>query len=197
MIGSIKTNRLVLRKWKKSDLESFMQFASDEQVMLPLGLDSVHSIKEGETLFKNYRHAADSYAIMKKDNTIIGQIKLQEDARRFRINSYSVGFALSREYWGQGYMTEALQALVQYAFEKKKCDVVSISHFKGNYRSQNVIEKCGFRLEGVSSFAFKRCDGMILDECFYAILREEYLLHKAVVFNAKKQVNNRLIKTKI
>ena len=72
-------------------------------------------------------------------------------------------------------MTEALAAMVTCAFEKKKVDVLAVSHYSDNERSRRVIEKCGFRLEGVVPWACKRFDGKICDDVCYSILREDYI----------------------
>ena len=49
-------------------------------------------------------------------------------------------------------MTEALRAMVRYAFEVMQMDVVGISHFTENARSRRVIEKCGFSYLGDGTY---------------------------------------------
>ena len=107
----------------------------------------------------------------------VGKIKFQKDIRRYKVNSLSIGYELAREHWGHGYMTEALRAMIQCGFERKKIDVLAIGHFSGNNRSRRVIEKCGFQYEGVIRRAFGRCDGQVFDDVCYSILREEYFAH--------------------
>lgn len=126
------------------------------------------------------------YAITLKDTgEVVGRIKFQTDLRRFHVNSLSVGYELRRDQWGQGYMTEALGAMVHYAFEKRKVDVMGISHYADNLRSKRVIEKCGFRREGVVPWASKRFDGKICDDVCYSLLREDYF--KAVSQNSQPE----------
>ena len=81
---------------------------------------------------------------------------------------------LSRRYRHNGYMTEALRAMVQNAFEVMNVEVVAISHFVGNEPSRKVIERAGFIFEGVMPCGFKRFDGEIFDNVCYSILRSEY-----------------------
>ena len=52
--------------------------------------------------------------------------------------------------------------------------MLAISHFAGNDRSRRVIEKCGFRYEGILYQAYRRYDGMVFDDVCYAILKEDY-----------------------
>ena len=94
-----------------------------------------------------------------------------------------LGYKLDGALTGQGYMTEALGAMVHYAFEKRKVDVMGISHYADNLRSKRVIEKCGFRREGVVPWASKRFDGKICDDVCYSLLREDYF--KAVSQNSQ------------
>lgn len=143
--------------------------------MTPAGCRPARTLEEASVMFSRDLHNDLCYAIVRREpEEVIGRIKLQTDLRRFQVNSLSVGYELRRDCWGQGYMTEALGAMVEYAFEKKKVDVMAASHYAGNSRSQRVIEKCGFRLEGVVPWASKRFDGAICDDVCYSILREDY-----------------------
>jgi len=56
-----------------------------------------------------------------------------------------IGYVLSREYWGQGLMPEAVQAVIAYLFAREGLDFLLVGHFEQNRRSARVIEKCGFR----------------------------------------------------
>jgi len=60
------------------------------------------------------------------------------------LSGRSIGYVLSKDYWGQGLMPEALQAVIRYLFESEKLDFLLISHFTWNRQSRRVIEKCGF-----------------------------------------------------
>lgn len=169
------TPRLLLRGWKDSDLEDYLQFARDKTVMLPAGAKTVQTAEEVEKSFTKMKRNKDCYAIVLKENgKAIGEIKFQKDHRRHEVHSLSIGYELSRRHWGRGYMTEALREMVRCAFEERKVEVLSIGHFTGNIRSKRVIEKCGFRFEGTLRCAFGRFDGAVFDDECYSILREEY-----------------------
>lgn len=173
--SSMETPRLLLRRWERRDFASFIPIISDPQVMIPAGCSPAENLQAAADAFARDLRNDDCYAIvLRATGEVIGRIKYQTDLRRFHVNSISVGYELRRDQWGQGYMTEALGAMVSNAFEKKKVDVVAVSHYAENLRSQRVIEKCGFRLEGVVPWASKRCDGKICDDVCYSILREDY-----------------------
>lgn len=174
--GEMETDRLLLRRWQQSDLDAFVKIDSDPDVMVPSGARPSSTLEEATANFHRAMRDRDCYAIvLRKTGETIGKIKFQKDLRRHLVNSLSVAYELRKDQWGNGYMPEALQAMIACAFEKRKADVLAVSHFTVNNRSRRVIEKCGFRREGVIPWAFKRYDGEIFDDVCYSILREEYL----------------------
>lgn len=175
----METPRLLLRRWRLSDFDSFVKFDSDPEVMAASGARPAGNLEEAETDFHKAMKDGGCYAIvLKETGEPIGKIKFQKDLRRRQVDSLSVAYQLRRDMWGNGYMPEALQAMIARAFEKKKLDVLAISHFTVNDRSRRVIEKCGFRHEGTICRAFRRYDGEVFDDEVYSILREEYFEHK-------------------
>lgn len=174
--GSIETQRLLLRRWEHKDFQAYVQIVSDPEVMVPAGCQPAGTLEAASAMFARDLRNDLCYAIVLKDaGEVIGRFKFQSDLRRFHVNSLSVGYEMCRGYWGMGYMTEALAAMITYAFEKKKVDVLAVSHYSDNERSRRVIEKCGFKLEGVVPWASRRFDGRICDDVCYSILREDYI----------------------
>lgn len=172
----METDRLILRNWNKKDFKEFMEFASDSEVMTPSGAEPARNKQDGKKKFQTYLRNGTYYAItLKESGRIIGNIKFQEDFRRYQINSISIGYQLNKAYWGKGYAPEALKAMLKFAFELREVDVVGIAHFVENHRSQRVIEKCGFVKEGLVRWSYRRFDGVKLDELSYSMLKDEYL----------------------
>lgn len=174
----METPRLLLRRWKPLDFQAFLHFAGDPEVMLPAGSRPAQGLQEAEIQFHRALRDEGCYAmVLKGTGEPIGKIKFQEDLRRFRVNSLSIGYELARAYWGRGLMAEALSAMVEEAFRRRGVEVLSISHFAQNQRSRRVIEKCGFRYEGTILRGFRRFDGQVFDDVCYSITREEYFAH--------------------
>ncbi|MCI9258321.1 GNAT family N-acetyltransferase [Oscillospiraceae bacterium 42-9] len=181
--GGIETERLLLRHWKRGDFEAYLAVVSNPEVMTPAGCRAARDLEEAASMFRRDRRNEMCYAILLKEGgQVVGRIKYQNDLRRFHVNSLSLGYELRQDCWGRGYMTEALRAMVANAFERRKVDVVAVSHFAGNTRSQRVIEKCGFRLEGTVPWALRRFDGEICDDVCYSILREDYFAAQDAAF---------------
>lgn len=61
-----------------------------------------------------------------------------------------VGYGLSGQYWNQGYMTEALERVVAFAFDEVKLHRIEGNVMPRNRASRAVLEKCGFLCEGLS-----------------------------------------------
>ena len=56
-----------------------------------------------------------------------------------------IGYVLSKEYWGKGFMPEAERRVTEFCFEEEKYDFLLCRHSIANNQSKRVIEKCGFR----------------------------------------------------
>ena len=63
-----------------------------------------------------------------------------------------IGFVLSKAYWGQGLMPEAVKAVIGWLFSEEKLDFIIVGHFDRNTQSKRVIEKCGFQYIKTTKF---------------------------------------------
>ena len=59
---------------------------------------------------------------------------------------------LSKAYWGQGLMPEAVKAVINWLFSEEKLDFIIVGHFDRNAQSRRVIEKCGFQYIKTTKF---------------------------------------------
>ena len=80
---------------------------------------------------------------------VIGSIALLPDPKRKNDGARMVDCALAREQWCGGLMTEAAQALLEYAFHGLGLELVSAYCSPNNGRVRRVLEKCGLQFEGV------------------------------------------------
>ena len=88
--------------------------------------------------------------------------------------SAEVGYSLAREYWNQGFMTEALRAVLDLAFRKLNLHRVEAQHETDNPASGRVMLKAGMRHEGtMRGRLFNK--GRFVDVDVYAILREDWV----------------------
>ena len=149
---TLKTDRLILRLWKKSDLDDFFEYASVPGVGEMAGWPH-HTDKEvSKGILQRFIDNGDVYAIVLKENKkVIGSLGIHDKSAASDFTAKSqrtIGFVLSKAYWGQGLTPEAVRAAIKYAFEKLRVDVLWCEHFDENLQSKRVIEKCGFVFYG-------------------------------------------------
>ena len=81
------------------------------------------------------------------DDRLLGDIALEPADWNRREAVVGIGIG-SREDWGKGYGTEAMQLVLEYAFLEAGFDCVSLTVFEYNPRAIRSYEKCGFRSDG-------------------------------------------------
>jgi ribosomal-protein-alanine N-acetyltransferase len=81
------------------------------------------------------------------DAAVIGRLNFTQIVRGV-FHAAVVGYAIDRDYEGRGYMTEALGAALQWAFNELRLHRVMASYRPENARSARVLEKLGFEREG-------------------------------------------------
>ena len=84
-----------------------------------------------------------------------------------------IGYTLSPSYWGRRYMAEALPAVLDYLFRIQAMHRVTASVDPRNLRSVRALERLGMRLEA-HHVQSEMLDGQPVDDCLYAMLREEW-----------------------
>jgi RimJ/RimL family protein N-acetyltransferase len=112
------------------------------------------------------------FAIERKGTgELIGDCALHRESKEPR--QAEIGFTLARDYQGQGYASEAVGRMIDYAFRRFKLHRVFAVTDARNTASAKLLERLGFRREGhfIQNSWFK---GAWSDEFLYAILREEW-----------------------
>ena len=99
-----------------------------------------------------------------------GLIELRAIDREHSIGELS--FWLAVEAWGQGYMSEAVQAVVRYGFEGLGLNRLYAYHMLRNPACGRVLENNGFKQEGLLRQRVRKW-GQFEDVALWAILREE------------------------
>ena len=145
----IKTKRLVLRPWTKEDLEDFVAYASVDGVGQMAGWLPHQNKEETLKILELFINEKKTLAI-EYLGKVIGSIgvepyneKLYPDLMKKKARE--LGYVLSKDYWGQGLMPEAVEAIMDYLFEQIQLDALLCGHFLKNHQSQRVQEKCGFK----------------------------------------------------
>ncbi|MGI6181477.1 MAG: GNAT family N-acetyltransferase [Agathobaculum sp.] len=166
----LKTARLLLRPFRADDTEALYAYSKDEPVGRNAGWKPHESLLESnDILHLVFLDQPSVWAIERKaDGRMIGSIGLIADSKREYGSVRSLGYALGVDYWGQGFMTEAVQAVLRYGFGPMSLDLITATCYPDNPASRRVLEKCGFRYEGTLHRAELLYNGEIKDHlCFY------------------------------
>jgi ribosomal-protein-alanine N-acetyltransferase len=112
-----------------------------------------------------------SFAIRDVDSKLIGVISA-DNLELGTTHRAEIGYWLARPYWGQGIMTDAVRAFVEYAFNELGLARLTAHVFEFNVGSARVLEKNGFKLEGHLRKHLRK-DGELLDALFYGLLKAD------------------------
>ncbi|MDJ0637513.1 MAG: GNAT family protein [Paracoccaceae bacterium] len=114
-------------------------------------------------------HAVPLFLIRREDRKLVGAITL-DNIRRGPSQAGTIGYWIGAEYARQGYMQEALTALVHYAFQVLDLSRLESACLPENKASQALLEKCGYKYEGVAQ-SYLQINGRWRNHVLYANLR--------------------------
>lgn len=173
----LETERLVLRKITMEDAEDIYDYASDEEVPRYMTWNTHKNIDNTKAfinfILKRYEmdDAGEWGIILKRTGRLIGCIGF---ANKDEINRRAeVGYVLSRKYWGQGIMPEALRRILQFGFEEMGLNRIECCHFLPNERSGRVMQKAGMSFEGIAREKFYKKE-KYWDLKQYAIIKADW-----------------------
>lgn len=167
--------RIELRAWKVGDLPILIEFANNERIAANMTDSFPHPYsKEAGLKFIEWATSSDPNHILciKADGKVCGSIGLhaQQDVM---CKNMELGYWIAEPYWGQGIATNAVTLMVQYGFKHWDINRIFAKPFAVNIGSLRVLEKVGFRKEGLFKAAvYKR--GRYIDFLEYAIHRTEW-----------------------
>lgn len=145
----IETERLILRPFAEKDLRDLFEYASIDGVGEAAGWKHHGSLEESARILKMFMEdPLENAIVLKSGNKVIGSLGLRAGSRIAQDfpdkRIYEAGYVLSPFYEKHGYMTEALNAVIDFFFQKDRADLFAVSHFEGNEKSKGVILRCGF-----------------------------------------------------
>lgn len=110
--------------------------------------------------------------VLPVDGSLIGAVFLTITNRE--LGQAELGYRLSSRAWGQGYATEASQALVGFGFARLGLHRIFAMCHPDNTGSQRVMQKVGMQYEGHLREDFRNRDGSWRDSLLYAILAQDW-----------------------
>ncbi len=145
-IPVLKTERLMLRAPRHEDVKAIVLLANDRRIAEnmariphPYGIDDAEQFiaavnkRDGEACF-----------VITLDGAPLGACGVDQ-----REDGPEVGFWLGVPYWGRGFATEAVRAVIDHAFGDLDHETLQSSARVSNPAARRVLEKCGFQWTGV------------------------------------------------
>ena len=170
----LRGERASLRPLLASDLEAFYAAHIDlatRGAYFPLGVMSESKLRTEFAASGFWQREEGTLLILSPDGEMAGHIEF------FRPVSYWDAWELSYQLYddrfaGRGFVTEAVQLLVDYLFGAKKPDRIQLAIVPENAASRRIAEKSGFSLEGTARGAFFN-GGRNQDLVIYSLLRAD------------------------
>ena len=174
---AITTKRLTLRFLSEADVPALYDMFSNPEVMRywsrPPWTDKSQAQEMLVSTKEGYRTGGALQLGIERndDHKLVGLCNLHY----FDIPSRraEIGYVLDRPYWGSGYMHEALQALLQYAFITLDLNRLEADIDPRNLASARTLERLGFQKEGHLRERWI-VDGEVSDTWLYGLLRREW-----------------------
>ncbi len=179
-IEKLETDRLILRKYKKSDLKDYIEWQSqaDYHEFLPT---KVKTKEEYKTSFyssiENYDNVNNpnlTWGVeLKQEKKLIGSINISKISSTHKCAE--IGWGLNPKYQKKGYAYESVQCFLDYLCNSLGINKVSALIWEGNEPSIKLATKLGFVLEGRERQARIK-NGKFIDVLHFGILKKEYEL---------------------
>ena len=173
----LTTDRLTLRPWRESDLNDFYEYASVDSVGQMAGWHPHRNMEESGMILSRFIQGRNVFAL-EHQGKVIGSLGIHNYSEAQHpelrdLTGVEIGYVLSKDYWGQGLMPEAVQTVIVWLFTEIGLDFILCGHFAHNNRSRRVIEKCGFRY--VKTVPFETKLGTVETAMDYLLRRDDYV----------------------
>mgnify|MGYP006295916285 CR=1 FL=1 len=177
----IETERLTLRTPLHTDFRAWTGLRRESADFLTPWEPSWAADHLSRRAFSNRVHwAARSVAagtamplflVRRADDVLLGAITL-DNIRRGPAQAGTLGYWIGQPHARQGYMREAIEAVVHHAFHRLDLSRIEAACLPENAASRAVLERCGFKYEGVAQ-SYLQIDGRWRTHVLYAALRAD------------------------
>ena len=177
----IETERLTLRPPVHSDFRSWAALRRESETFLRPWEPSWATDHLTRKAFTNRVYwaqrsvasgtAVPLFLIRRSDDALLGAITL-DNIRRGPAQAGTLGYWTGQNFARQGYMREAIGAVVHYAYTQQDLSRIEAACLPENAASRGLLEKSGFKYEGVAQ-SYLQIDGRWRTHVLYASLRSD------------------------
>lgn len=172
-VNQLMTEKITLRPWEHTDLDDLVKYANNPNIAgnMTNGFPHPYTEEHGQHfIVMAQSHQPTHIFAICLNNKAIGGIGVhpQHDIHE---KCAELGYWLAEPYWGKGYVTQAVEELIDYAFAKFDIVRLYARPFSSNVGSQKVLEKCGFKHEATLKKSIYK-NGLYLDEWIYSMIKD-------------------------
>lgn len=177
----LETDRLVLRRTVKSDIDEFFFIQLNPNIRRYLGTNRLgDDLEKNRKYFNEEKYNELNYyrwtIVRKEDNKILGCIYLNIHDEKAR--TAGIDYWIREDAWGNGYTTEASRKILNFAFDTLNINRIESCGGKDNPGTYKVMEKIGLKYEGERKEGIFYYYGGLEDLVLYGITKEEYKNNK-------------------
>ncbi|MES2900714.1 MAG: GNAT family protein [Pseudomonadota bacterium] len=174
---TLNTERLALRFFEEGDAAALYAIFSDVKVMRYWSSSAWTTMEEAH---ESVREAQAAYTdgsslrlgiVLRDSGELIGYINLYAIYHANR--RCDIGYALAQPHWGNGYLAEAMRAVIEHGFAAMDLNRIEADIDPRNTASEKLLERMGFQKEGYMRERWI-VNGEICDTAFYGLLRSEW-----------------------
>jgi ribosomal-protein-alanine N-acetyltransferase len=173
----LQTDRLILRQLTMEDIDFVFEHFHDPNVTQYL-MDEppVADYAQAQAIIEFYQAPEgkmhNRWGIVRRaDNRLIGTCGYHKWMPAYF--HAEIGYDLSPDCWGQGYMSEAMRAAIQNGFERMGLKRIGAVVYIHNDRSIKLLQKLGFKQEGLLR-DYHCLNGIFYDHYLFSLLRREW-----------------------
>lgn len=171
----IETERLLLREPLQTDAPEMLTIRNSDFVQKYNAMRVIDEERFRKLIAKDIENKTALYLVLKNDARLIGGVWFDEDDKRYDVKAKYLSFYLDEPYARQGYMKEALRAVITWLFwSDPVLEVLSSSVFSDNAASESLLRSLGFTFEGCLRRAVRDPRGTVHDDKQFSLLREEW-----------------------
>jgi len=149
----IKTKKFILRPLKMSDKKALVENVNNKKITdRLLVVPYPYTLKDAEKWIRrcqrNLRKKVKNNIVfgIEINGKVVGSIGIHDIAKEHKA---TIGYWLGEKYWGSGIMSEVIKIISNFCFKELKLKRVEAGVFLFNPASKRVLEKNGFKLEGI------------------------------------------------
>ena len=171
----LETKRLYLRQPKREDAQAYCDI-HNSYFVLRYNAVMPTTPERMEARFQDEEYLSQTVFLEEKESgKLIGAIFWEDDDLRYGVASKNISYFIEESYAGQGFMKEAMHAVLSYLFETQKLDCICARAFAPNEASRALLRSLGFRENGIIPLCVKGYGNMIYDDVIHTLFPKDLI----------------------